>query len=228
MARLSIDEIMVQIASTVNQEATAPATGSSEWSLWLQYINRGIFEWANAHDWEVLRRRFYPVVSGMSLATVSLPQDFKKIAAAPVLYDGTIESGVSFPEALAGQEGLYNTNDKYVEILGNLSEGFSMIFNPATLASGASLVIQYFSAPTSLTSGTQYPFVTDPQFLVNRTIAYIFEARSDSRFQLEEQKARDNLLTMVENQDASKYSSYANPNPVISTTQRLNWRIGRD
>jgi hypothetical protein len=228
MSRLSVDEIMVQIASTVNQEATEPATGSSEWALWLQYINRGVFEWANTHDWEVLRKTYFPIVTGTNQGTVSLPQDFRKIGAPPVLYNGDSENGVRYGEALPEQEQFYGTTEKYYEIRGDISTGFSIILHPQTLASGASLVIQYFSMPTALASGVQYPVVPDSQFLVNRTIAYIFEARSDSRFQLEEQKARDNLLNMIENQDAAKYNSYSNNNPVISTNQRQNFRLGRD
>lgn len=228
MSRLSVTELMVEIASLVNQEATAPTAGSSEHSLWLSYINRGVFEFANSTDWEVLRKRFFPSISGTSQATVTLPLDFRKIAAPPRLYDGSISKGVEYPEPLPEQEGLNASTDKYFETVGNLSTGFSLVFHPGTLASGASLMVQYFSIPTSLASGNQYPLVTDSQFLVDRVIAYVFESRADARFQTSEVKARERLLNMVENQNMSKYSSFAGQNRLMDDTKKSGFRIGRD
>jgi len=229
MARLDIENIMTQIASTVNQEATPPIEGGSEWDLWLAYINRATFEWANANDWEVLRKTFYPSVAGVSMATVTLPLDYKKLAAQPVLYNGDEDFGTQYPEVLHEEERINNLEtDKYVRVTGNLSSGFSLVFNPATLASGASIAIQYFAMPTSLTSNAQVPLVTDSQFLIDRTIAYIFEARSDPRFQEAETKARERLLAMIENADMAKFNSYANPNFVITPERKQGFRIGRD
>lgn len=229
MARLTIEQLMKQIASTVNQEASAPSEGAAEWQLWLEYLNRAYFEWSNANDWEVLRKVYYPSVTGVSQATVNLPLDFKKIAAAPVLYNGDISQGYEYPEVLPEQRGEKNMEiDKFVQIGGNLSDGFHMIFNPPTLASGASIAIHYFSMPTSLASNAQVPITTDSQFLVDRAVAYIFEARSDPRFQQEETKARERLLAMVEGADMAKYNSYANPNFVTQPEKKLGFRIGRD
>lgn len=228
MARLSVEEIMKQIAVTVNQEATAPTAGSDEYNLWLEYINRGVFEWANTTDWEALRRTFKPSVVGVSQATVSLPFDYNKLAASPRLYSGQDTEGTEFPEVMPEQKGLYTSVDKYFTQVGDISNGYSLIFHPATLASGASLVVEYFCMPTSLASPAQVPLVSDSQFLIDRSIAFIFEARSDSRFQTEEQKARDRLLTMVENANASKFNSYSNSNPVMTTARKQGFRLGRD
>lgn len=228
MSRITVNQIMTQVAATVNQEATAPTAGSAEYLLWLEYINRAYFEWANATDWESLRRTFYPTVTGMSLATVALPLDFRKLAGEVILYDGDTERGTSFSEALPEQRGNYGVDDKYLTVRGDQASGFSLILNPATLASGASLEVQYFSMPTSLASPAEVTPIGDPQFLIDRSIAYIFEARSDSRFQLEETKARERLLTMVENANLAKFNSYAGSNFVIGPERKQGFRIGRD
>ncbi len=228
MSRLTINQIMTQIAATVNQDATAPTSTSSEFALWLQYINRGIFEWANSHDWEVLRQRFYPAVTGVTQATVSLPADFRKLARYPVIYDGAQTEGTEFPMVLPEETHLYNSTDKYFTITGDISSGFALVFHPGTLASGVSLQIEYFATPTSLASPAQIPLVTDSQFLVDRTIAYILESRSDARFQLQEVKARDRLLQMIESADLAKYNSYAGPSHVRTPEERMNFRVGRD
>jgi len=41
---------MQAIAATVNQEASAPTAGGSEYDLWLEFINRSISEWGDATD----------------------------------------------------------------------------------------------------------------------------------------------------------------------------------
>ena len=102
------------------------------------------------------------------------------------------------------------------------------MFNPGTLASGASLNVPYFSTPTSLASPAQITQIPDPQFIVDRVISFIFESRSDQRFQIVENKARDRLLAMIENANAATYDSYSNMNPVQNTLRRIGFRIGRN
>lgn len=228
MSRLTVDQIMTQVAATVNQEATAPTAGGAEYLLWLEYINRAYFEWSNANDWEALRKTFYPTVTGTSLASVALPLDFRKLAGEPILFNGDTAIGTPYSETTPEQQGLYGTEDRYITIRGNQADGFTMVFHPATLASGASLQVQYFSMPTSLASPAEVPAIGDAQFIIDRTIAYIFEARSDSRFQLEETKARERLLSMVENANLAKFNSYAGPNFVIGPERKQGFRIGRD
>ncbi len=231
MARLTVTQIMTQIAATVNQEATAPSTGSAEYALWLAYLNRAYSEWAEAYDWEILRKSFFPSVTGTSLASVSLPLDYRKMAKAAIIrfYGDTDETTrQQFPEITPEQESLYKVTDKYFKIVGDFSNGITAVFHPGTLASGVSLEFQYFSTPTSLASPAEVPLLQDPQFLVDRTIGFIFEARSDPRFQQEETKARERLLTMVDNANDAKFGSFAGPNNLITTERKIGFRLGRD
>lgn len=227
--RYSVNEIMRKIAATVNQEASAPTARGAEYNLWLEYINRGLHEWSEAHDWEPLRKTFFPSITGQSQVTIALPLDYKKLAAAPRLQTtGGVEGGTEYGDIPPEQRGEYNQEDKYVIEGGNPSGGYFLQFHPGTLSSGASIEIQYFSMPTSLASPADIPVIPDTQFLIDRTVAYIFEARSDPRFQQEETKARDRLLGMVENAGLSKFSSYGTPNPVQNTLRRAGFRLGRD
>lgn len=228
MARQTVDQIMTMVAATVNQEATSPSAGSSEYNLWLEYINRAIDEWGQAHDWDVLRQTFYPVVTGISVATVSLPDNFRKLSGAVKLGLYNKENWEEFPIELPERTGSHSANDKFLIIQGDTSVGRSLLFHPGTLASGASLAIPYFATPTSVASPAQITPVPDPQFVTDRTIAYIFESRSDPRFQIVENKARDRLLMMIENANAATYDSYSNQNPIQNTLQRINFRIGRN
>lgn len=218
---------MERVATTVNQEAAAPTDGSDEYNLWLAYINRGIQEWAESNDWESLRYNYWPQISGGSGATVNLPADFRKLAGEVLMYDNG-QYPTQFPEVLDEQTTLYSPTEKYITLTGDINRGFSVVFNPATLASGASIKIPYYAMPTSLASPAQVAPVDDSLFLVDRTIAYILESRSDARFQLEENKARERLLLMVENANLAKYSSYAGSNPIIGPERKQGFRLGRD
>ena len=219
---------MQKVSSTVNQAAEVPTLGGSEYTLWLEFINRGLEEWASAHDWEELRVIYKPTVNTMSGATLPLPLNFGKLLGGPVLYTDNITNGEEFPNIRYEQRGLYNSTDKYVYILGDSSGGYNLIFHPATLSSGASISIPYYATPTSLASPADVPNVPDPQYLVDRTIAFIFESRSDGRFQQQEVKAREKLLQMIDNSDNSKYNDYNNPSPVLDTLQKRGFRVGRD
>jgi len=219
---------MQKVSSTVNQAAEVPTLGGSEYTLWLEFINRGLEEWASSHDWEELRVIYKPTVNTMSGATLPLPLNFGKLLGGPVLYTDNITNGEEFPNIRYEQRGLYNSTDKYVYILGDSSGGYNLIFHPATLSSGASISIPYYATPTSLASPADVPNVPDPQYLVDRTIAFIFESRSDGRFQQQEVKAREKLLQMIDNSDNSKYNDYNNPSPVLDTLQKRGFRVGRD
>lgn len=219
---------MKKIASSVNQAAEVPTVGGSEYVLWLEFINRGLEEWASSHDWEELRVIFKPSVVSASVATVSLPLNYAKLAGGAVLYVDGLTEGEEFPNILYEHRGLYGSNDKYTYIFGNSSDGYSLMFHPATLASGASLSITYFATPTSLASPANIPNIPDPQFLVDRTIAYIFESRSDGRFQQQESKARSLLLNMIDRSNDARYNDYGNPAPILNSLQKRGFRVGRD
>lgn len=228
--RLTVNQIMKRVASTVNQEAIAPTDGGTEWSLWLEFINRGLDEWAEASDWEVTRKYYYPTAS--SGATVLLPLDFKNLAG-PVRnwsdVEATSANPKEFPFVRDEDRPQYDeSHDKFVRIVGDNSTGRALLFNPPSLASGASLEVTYFSMPTSLASGTQYPVVPDPEFLIDRTIAFIFQARSDPRFQDQEQKSREKLLNMVGKADEDIYANHSNQTYATNATVKRGFRVGRD
>jgi hypothetical protein len=224
--RKTVADVLKQIAGTVNQEATAPTVGSDEYNLWLEYLNRAQDEWAQAYDWEASRKHFWPGVTGVSQASISLPEQFNKLAAPVLLYGNGSDKPTQYSYVLDEDENMYSSTDTYVKITGDNAAGKTLVFNPRTLSSGASLYIQYFANPSTLSSLTQYMAMDDPQYAIDRTIAYIFESRSDPRFQIEETKSRERLLNMIENANDAKFNSYAAQSYVPNTLRRNGFRIG--
>lgn len=218
----TVSEIQDRIATVIDQSATAPASSTAEFAWRLKFINRAYQEWASAYDWEPLRNELFLSPAG---ATIALPADFRKMAMEPILYGNSSNpQGDSWPEINPEKRNQYLTTDQYFYILGN-RENFNMIWSPSTLVSGASLLISYFSFPTLLSSPSQSVLIPDPEFLVERTIAHVLEARNDGRFQQAESKAREVLLQMVDNENNKGLSNY---DPVQTTEEKMDFRFGRD
>ncbi len=235
MARQTVGTILQNIGATVNQDPTQPTDGGADFLLWLQFINRAQVEWAESFDWEVLKKHYYTTLiipSGGSMASVGLPLDFRKLSGPVVNYSTGVAGGETFQEILPERQLEYAPTDKWFYVFGDISNGYSLQWNPGSTtnigASGATLSITYYSIPTSLASATQYPVVPDSEFLTQRAIAYVLEARSDPRYQDEEQKARERLIAMVDNASIAKYNSYVNPIKVLTPENKQNFRLGRN
>jgi hypothetical protein len=224
----TLNDIQIHVAAVVDQSVTPPTAGGSESELRKSWVNRAIQEWGEAYDWEGLRKTKWLSVTGVSQGSLPMPADFRKMARMPVYYSSGIAGGEEWSEIIPDEIGIYDSTDKYFYMLGDRGNGNTMIWNPATIASGASMMITYFSFPTSVVSPADIIPLGNPEFLVNRTIAYIFEARSDSRFQGFEARARENLLGMIDNQNDKSRAFGENDN--VKTREEKYWgfRIGRD
>ena len=87
--------------------------------------------------------------------------------------------------------------NKYCYIIGDDSAGRSLVLNPP-LASGASIAFDFQSYPSSLATLTDISVCPQPDYLVKRSIAYVLEARSDTRFPKVKQDADVILQKMIE------------------------------
>lgn len=225
MSLYTVSNIQDKIATVIDHSATGPASSTDEYAWRLGFINRSYQEWATAYDWESLRKEVFLGVTGVSQASISLPADFRKMAMDPILYGSSdINQSKGYPEIPPEDRKLYINSDEYFYLLGS-RENQTMIINPGTLASGASILISYFSFPTSLVSGGDTTSINDPEFVVDRTIAYILQTRSDPRYQQIEAAAREKLVQMVDNE---KDKGLSMDNPVKTPEQRSGFRIGRD
>ena len=228
---VDVSEVQSRIASLVDQTIDTPTEGGAEWNLRLKYINRAIDEWGGAFDWEGQRKYFWPTVTGVSQASISLPADYKKMAGFATYHSSGVTDGEEWGEVKPDETGLYVSSDKYFYVLGNRGSGYTMVWNPGTMSSGASLRLTYFSYPTSLSSPADTLPMANHEFVAHRAAAYIFESRSDARFQETEAKARENLLQMIEEDQTAKFNSYAaGPDKNVRTDDRLfhSFRVGRD
>lgn len=226
MASDTLNTIQQKIATIIDQNTTVPTPGGTAWEVRRNYINRAIEEWGHAYDWDALRRTTYLSVTGDATATVSLPGDFREMSSFPVNYSSGVANGEQWPEIQPQEITQHDITTKYFYILGNRGDGFNLIWNPGSLSSGASVFIQYYAYPTSLASPASMSPVPDPEYLVDRAVAYIYEMRNDGRFQEVEAKAREKLLLMIDDENV-KSKAYRNR---VETPEKLyyGFRLGRD
>lgn len=225
----NVTELQNRIASIVDQSPTAPTAGGDDWDLRLKYLNIAQGEWAESYPWQVLYKEFNSLTS-QSTATISLPSDFRKLSSFPkITVDGT--NTYEFPEIRPQEKEQYSGSDRYCYILGNPSDNYSLYVGAGTssgqLSSGASVYIPYLAAPASLSSPTDVSMCPDPEFLIQRGIAFLWESREDARFPQAKADANKILARLLElestHTDAAVYGSVR----AIEET-RANFKWGRN
>ena len=155
-------------------------------------------EWAETYDWRSLYREYNMVVStSTGNASIALPANFRKAAGFPqITFDGVTTE--TFNEIRAEERTNYSSNSRFVYFLGDQNAGYTMVINAGTLASGASVFIPYRASLASLVSPANIAMCPNPEYLVQRTLAYIWESRSDQRFPQAKAESDKILQKMLE------------------------------
>lgn len=219
---IDLTEIQKRINAIVGQSVSV-TEGDTDWTLRSSYINRAQRDWAERYDWRELYTEFNSMTStGSALASISLPTDFRKLAGMPIL---AVSNNGQFPEIDPGDRIRFNSTDRYSYVLGDPSGNRTLIYNPATLASGTSIFIPYYKTPASLVSGYQVTPCPNPNYLVQQSLYYYFLANEDSRFQSAKAEAENILAIMLEFENV-RGSGYANV--VGNVDDKAGFRWGRD
>lgn len=227
MARITVDDIQSRIAAIVDQDEITTNITSTDYSLRLKYINMALAEWGETYDWQVLFREYNTQTSTSTGNTsITLPTNFRKLASYPLItYDGV--TAKEFPEALPQEGGRFSDTDLRIEIHGDMMNRYTMRVLGTNLVSGASIKVPFYASPQSVASPANVPEIPNPEFLVKRTIAYIWEAREDSRFPLLKQEAEKLLRNMIEYDNVfSEASTFDRVRTVEQN--RYGFRLGRD
>lgn len=207
---LNVSQLQKRIAAIVDQDATEPTVAGDDWNLRLEFINMAQKEWSESYAWQVLYKEFYSQTSvSTGNATLSLPNDFRKLSSFPRIASGDGTSVDSYSEIRPQEKDQYSDTDKYVCIIGTEKDGYKMYIHPESLCSGASILVPYLSTPSSLATTTDVSPCPAPEYLIQRSIAYLWEAREDNRFPLAKAEADKILARLLEFEstynDASAY-----------------------
>jgi hypothetical protein len=222
MSTETLNDIITKVSGVVSQTITVTAT-SNEYGLWRSYVNMAQKEWAESYDWPSLFVDYYTKTTTLGLTSISLPADFRKLSSFPqAVYDGTTTK--TYNEIDPQKQSQYTTDD-YCYILSS-NAATNLVLNPVSMLSGVSLHIPYWRSPASLVSPADKIDCPDSEYLVQRTIAYIWESREDGRFPQAKVEAEKILSRLLEN-ELTKGMAYDNK---IQTPEERNYsfRVGRD
>jgi len=225
--RLTCDEIQSRVAAVVDLDENTSNLDTEDESLRRKYMEMGQKQWAESYDWRQLYTEYNMLIStSTGNASIVMPNDFRKLAGF-VKISGTGLADDKFSDTRPTEQNQYNENDKRVTVMGSPYGGYVLRVYGASLTSGASVQVPYYRSPVSLATSSSIPDVPNPDYLVQRTIAYVWEARGDERFPLAKSEAETMLANMIEYE--STYGRGADWDHVKTVEQtRNNFRIGRD
>jgi len=215
----SLQDIQNWISSEIDQSATAPTAGGTDWNIRNNFINRSLIDWSESYDWECMKKVNNGMITGN--ASYSLPADYRKIDGFPHigLYD--------FPVVDASNNRRYTSSDRFVNILGNPRDSQVMYINDTNLASGASVQFTYYASPATLSSASDIIPIPDPTYLVQRSLYYLLKSREDGRFPEAKNESDRILMRLIENENTLGLSN-VDRRVSIGPENYKNWRVGRD
>lgn len=203
---MSLDDIQAEISALVDQDADTSVLSNDDYTLRTNYINRALREWSEVGQWQVLYKQFNSYIStSTGNASVALPSDFRKLAAYPHICNADT-ANEEFPDVLPQEDQLGN-NSHRVWIMGSSTNGYIMRVHGTTLASGASLMVPYYKTASSLVSPADVADIPNPEYLVQKTVGYIWEGREDPRFPQAKAEADRILSNMMERENTPNFAS---------------------
>lgn len=217
----SLNDLQTQIAIEIDQSATPPAVGGTDWNIRLSALNRSLFDWAETYDWDALHKPFNGLISTSNAnASLALPGSFRKLDSKPII------AGEEFNIVTSTRNSLYLDTDRYVNELGNDRDGRVLYIHGVSLSSGASVQFMYWASPVSLASATDLTECPDPTFLVQRSLYYLYKGREDGRFPEAKVESDRILARMIENENTLGRGH--SDNRVHNYNTDSGFRIGRD
>lgn len=219
---MTLEEILQRIGSYVDQDSATPT--DTDLTIRTKAVNTAYEDWALSYDWDELRGTYTTVSTSESMISVALPTDFVKTQSP--LYENTTDltQPRTYTQIRPNDFEMYAPLEDIFYVEGDRESGFTAIV-PKGLVSGATIQLKYQKMPTSLASLGQIPVLSNPNYLVQRGIAFVLESRGDTRFPTAKADAERILSTMLEHQNV--ITSGGGENRVRDYYSRKGYRIGR-
>lgn len=215
----TLNDILTKVSTIVSQTTDITA-GSDEYNLWTSFVNQAQKEGAEVTDFRFLYTEHNTLTSqSTGNATIALPFNFDRLTGFPMI-DGT-----EYPEINPWERQQYLSTEKYCYLLNTSSRQY-LVVNPGTLASGTSIFVPYRRSLASLVSPADIPEFPSTDYLLKRTVALIWEAREDERFQQAKMEAEKILSRTVENEN-TRSPGYDDSIPT-QLAKKFGFRIGRN
>lgn len=188
MAR-TLSQILIDANAYLDLDATLPT--STELTNRANYANRAVWDASAVAQFSEFKKVY--VTPTYTLATISLPSNFREFMAMPHVLNG----GAWDPYEEIAPEDIFtkSSGDKYCYVLGNPSEGYFAYFNNLTANATLSIVFQRF--PSGLATLTDVCELSDPSYVTTKIESYVLESRNNDRFPIVKAEANTKLQNMI-------------------------------
>lgn len=188
----TLNDILLDSSSYLDLDAVAPS--GTELTTRIRFGNMAVNEWSQATKWRQLKVEATPSLA--SFASIGIA-NFKELNGAPMEYlsDGIYQE---YPEIRPEDRFAQPVSEKYSYISGNAGDGISLHVNGINV--NATLTISYIRGASTMATLTDVCEVPDPQFVTNRIISYVLQARNDERFPIVLAEGNKSLRNMIGNE----------------------------
>ena len=183
-------EVLVNANATLDLDATAP-TGDEE-ILRTNYADQAVKDAASTGQFSEFDQVF--ITNTSTLATVSLPSNFREFKTNPYILDST-GNWQEYEEIKPEDQYSLTTSERYCYILGNPAEGYVAYFNQVIALATLSIVYQRY--PSGLATLTDVVELSDEGYVTRKIESYVLYSRGDERFPTADAKAGIRLKNMV-------------------------------
>lgn len=179
----TLSDILIDVNSYIDLAAELP-TGD-DLDVRINYAKQAVDEWASAFRWRQLKGTNDYLAT---TASIPLPTNFRELTYVP--HVGTVE----YPEIQPEERHAYASGDKYVYILGGLSN-YHLIVNGINTTDTISIDWQRY--PSNFATLSSICEVPDPSFVRLKVQSLVLQSRLDARFQTVDAEAQRVLNNMI-------------------------------
>lgn len=219
MAQYTLLDVIKGAGANIEQDASDP--NANDIPSLVQYGEQAQNDWKDFADWKENKNTTQVTVLN-SMTSIGLDSRFDKLLSPIFDYSTGVDNPTKYIEIDPSERFSKLSSDKYVYLMGDDVVGKYLVINPA-LGSGASIVFDFQSTPSSLTSTNSFVTCPSKNYMVKRVEYYRLKSRSDPRFPTVDNESKDILQNLLEKHDIG---SGGKENRIPDWQRNSNFRIG--
>lgn len=212
---MDYDTIFQEYYTQYRAEALTPPSTDDEYIIGMRLANSAIRRWASYDDtfWQnlyttsILNSTGGVVTTTSGVSTYACPTAMQQPGGYVKLLslDGTTQSHI--PVYSSQEVQFMNDSAKFAYFTGNPNSGFTLTLNSAPDQTGLSILYVYYKKPTLITTGTDKPDMSNPDFIVNHMLANRFRASRNPYYGTAKRDAENMLAQMKMENDSGSPSN---------------------
>jgi len=185
----TLRQILISANAFLDLEATLP-TGT-ELALRVNFADRSVWDAAATGQLKEFKKIYETSVSRSSLASISLPSDWRENQETPRIQNGG--TWHEYEEIAPEDKYDKDVSDKFCYVLGTPGD-YTLVLNQPLAGTFSSVYQRFPSGLATLADKCELP---DPNYVTTKVEAYVLQGRGDERFPFVNSQAEQQLLNMM-------------------------------